>query len=1010
MTGIELRRLNPELLAFAREVGIDLEAASAGRLDAADVAAIQKKLPDLARLEDPDKRAAYQYAAQKLIEVARSTSPQAADDQQRVFAVLAERLQLRRPADIDADAAKDLLARPSAAHLSAAEKARLIGALLHEPATRGSELQHRYRRAGEAETERLVVSLFTDDRAGLELGAAIASRGLAFELIRQLDQIDWAEHPALVKQLSGAVSRQLGSTRGIADEDIVPAAALLPPPTLRQLAAVIDNPTLMRAANPVDRYDLFTALLEVDLVGPRAALIERLFASVPEEQKQQLSIYFSKWFESVPDWRSEVGSERAVAAIERAVQVHVARHARQRDFGLMRDGLASLRQNGGPFDLPKVAAGPQRLMAAEAANRATQYARELSSEYEGLSYKPGVVRGENIGTMAIRLHVAGGKIIELGRIDMNDPLSYSVEGVMAQMSQLVNDHHYRGTSVARSRNKPMPFVNGAPIDPSAWRFRTKAEVLDGDFAGMREYGSLPRAALGQLLAHAGLLGAGESLPHEPEAAVRFVREKLATLGATERDFRIAGQPDTSTLRVLEDGRIEMDTRMLEVLVRRPQVNRVAPAKLFQMHAGDDARWPELRPGAGHDFVRIVDGNPRFVMPASAFTQYVGGGLLRMERDPELAASPSNEKIRDQLEATLRHTYDVIPDVRLLADGQIAIPLEHWSLLHRALGFDVDMGATEHSFLNQERTAWMATVAYEDLRGAPFTEMMQSKGFFHRVELDVSGTARVSATAALPTSFTAAQRAPRNSGFVTIEKDGAEVWVASNEQGVFVAVRGTAGAGDIVTDADAAVLGDRPGFSGWKDAQAHPGFFSQNVAVRDEVARAIKWFDPDGKKKLVMAGHSKGGAEAVGLAAMLHVGWPGQAPVATAQAVYTYGGARYFNKEGAQAYNDSPLGPRTYAIQNHIETVPRVPTRGMGYRHAGTIFRFEPHSYEVYEFGKEPKDSAWEIVKSAAHGLITGHFMSKYIALGRGKTAVSSPALPGEYPRDTSTGPKSGRSL
>lgn len=926
-------------------------------------------------------------------------------------------------APLDFEAARALVNR-GVNSLNADQRRHIIESLTRRPFIGGTALAPQFFSSDKAEAQKLVAALFTADQTGAELGSLLAEKGLALELTRQMDPHLLAGNPQLAAQLSGASLRQLSMTAGIADPSL-PTSQQLQAPTVAQLEPLAMNSALRSTLNAFDRFDVLRAVFATarhsppganDTDNKRADISSAVMSDLSELQKQDLSRLLIDYLPKVPKWKALLGGPTAALKLERAIEAYAAREERLRDFGLMRLGTSAFQRVGSEralYELPKVAQGPQRRLAAEAAVRATRYVRDLDPSYEGISYRPGVVRGENIGTMTIWLHRRGGEATELGTIDMNSPTSYSVQGVMGQMAQLVNDHHYRRSAVAGAQEKPLPFVNqvSSLISPAAWKFGKTAQIVDGNFAGFLETASVPATDMHALLTQAGLSTANEQLPSDPNALVQLIKERLSKLGVTEQDLRIAGQPGTSSLKVVEGNRIQVDARVADVLANSKWVNEVAPARLFELHPANDLSFPELRPGKGYRFLRVVDGNPRFVMPAKAYLQYVGGGLQVMAEDKALNTPVTPESVRAHLENVLRDTYNVIPDVRLLPSGEIAIPPEHWSLLHRALGFELDLNANQFTYLNQERTAWLATAVYEEMKTPAFKRLMQSKGFFHEVTFGADGRATAQASAQLPSSFSASRKQPINSGYMVIEHDGAEVFVASNEQGVFVSVRGTQGMKDIATDLNAGLLGDKVVFAGWpgaSDARAHPGFHAQNLAVRDEVARAVKYFNPQGTKKLVFAGHSKGGAEAVGLAAMMHLGWPGQPPVGTAQAVYTYGGARYFNKEGAQHYNDSPLGARTYAIQNHTEIVPHVPPRFLEYRQAGTLFRYTPDSDEVYEFGQEPDD--WISDAKRLKGLVLGHLMNKYIAMGRARTALSTPALPGEYPRDTSIGPTSGNSL
>ncbi len=121
------------------------------------------------------------------------------------------------------------------------------------------------------------------------------------------------------------------------------------------------------------------------------------------------------------------------------------------------------------------------------------------------------------------------------------------------------------------------------------------------------------------------------------------------------------------------------------------------------------------------------------------------------------------------------------------------------------------------------------------------------------------------------------------------------------------------------------------FKPTKDDDIHSGFLAAFNAVSDVVAAAI---DPR-PKQLFLSGHSLGAALAV-LAASFAL----KEKRVEATAVYTFGMPRTGGPSFAAAYNNGPLGAKTYRLVHGIDIVPRVPFPQLGFSHVGSVLRCE----------------------------------------------------------------------
>jgi hypothetical protein len=147
--------------------------------------------------------------------------------------------------------------------------------------------------------------------------------------------------------------------------------------------------------------------------------------------------------------------------------------------------------------------------------------------------------------------------------------------------------------------------------------------------------------------------------------------------------------------------------------------------------------------------------------------------------------------------------------------------------------------------------------------------------------------------------------------VTWERGNAHVLLAESEGRHVVAFRGTANARDWLVDFEASPK-LHPGL-GW----CHAGFLDDVLGVADQMRADLAG------ERVVVTGHSKGGAEALIFAGLLVLA--GQAP----EAVVTFGAPRAAFATLGEVLDQVPV--RQYRHGN--DPVPLVPLELAGWRHA-----------------------------------------------------------------------------
>jgi V8-like Glu-specific endopeptidase len=153
----------------------------------------------------------------------------------------------------------------------------------------------------------------------------------------------------------------------------------------------------------------------------------------------------------------------------------------------------------------------------------------------------------------------------------------------------------------------------------------------------------------------------------------------------------------------------------------------------------------------------------------------------------------------------------------------------------------------------------------------------------------------------------------------IEADDTQCFVASSAGAVVVAFRGTESTGDWLANLD--VLGTSQPYG-----IVHRGFHTGFTLVKSRIEQELRRL-PD--RKVVLTGHSLGGA----LAMIAAAEWHGVFPI---HAIYTYGQPAV-GRGTFPAFMREHYGEMINRFVNDDDIVPLVPP---GYRHVGRLFQFD----------------------------------------------------------------------
>jgi triacylglycerol lipase len=162
----------------------------------------------------------------------------------------------------------------------------------------------------------------------------------------------------------------------------------------------------------------------------------------------------------------------------------------------------------------------------------------------------------------------------------------------------------------------------------------------------------------------------------------------------------------------------------------------------------------------------------------------------------------------------------------------------------------------------------------------------------------------------------------------IDQKNAQAMVIADEEKVIVAFRGTDELSDWMANFKYSLI-KTEGFFG----EIHEGFYHNFRLLWKEVRETFEDFKRGTYKSLWFTGHSLGGALAsLAVAALIQEDYP-------VYGLYTFGQPRVGNREFARILNVE-FKDRYFLFINHQDIVTRIPTRKMGYSHAGNLLYFD----------------------------------------------------------------------
>jgi triacylglycerol lipase len=167
------------------------------------------------------------------------------------------------------------------------------------------------------------------------------------------------------------------------------------------------------------------------------------------------------------------------------------------------------------------------------------------------------------------------------------------------------------------------------------------------------------------------------------------------------------------------------------------------------------------------------------------------------------------------------------------------------------------------------------------------------------------------------------------------------FIATNDDSILIAFRGTEKVSDWVTDLQVSLAGGPFG-------KIHEGFLAALYSVLWDLIESIDRFrngaDP---QPLWFTGHSLGAAIAtVAVAKFREMDRP-------VRGLYTFGSPRVGNRQFEQSFN-ADFKHRTFRLVHGNDVISRIPTRSMGYSHVGIFYYLDPDG------GVKRDPTQWEL--------------------------------------------------
>ncbi len=168
-----------------------------------------------------------------------------------------------------------------------------------------------------------------------------------------------------------------------------------------------------------------------------------------------------------------------------------------------------------------------------------------------------------------------------------------------------------------------------------------------------------------------------------------------------------------------------------------------------------------------------------------------------------------------------------------------------------------------------------------------------------------------------------------------DEKNTQAFICADEHKLIIAVRGTDGLADAMTDINVDLVGGVGG-------KVHEGFNTSAARLWKTILTHVRH---RGKRSLFLTGHSLGAGIATILTARLV-----QEKDEPVNGLYVYGMPRSGNRKFARNFNNS-FGDKTFRFVNNNDVVTRTPFRSMGYSHVGQFIYFD-------EYGQVRSDIGW----------------------------------------------------